>query len=76
MLPYELFREHYNWQHPIRSLGVRADKSGIMPIFLYSLDLFVSEEQREKQEKMDQAVDDIRQTVWLFQCAKSFYVSG
>ncbi|MFR2213280.1 MAG: hypothetical protein ACLS61_05420 [Ruminococcus sp.] len=25
---YLLFKENYNWNHPIRSLGIRAEKSG------------------------------------------------
>lgn len=43
----ELFQEHYNWQHPIRSLGVRAESLVLSDIPI-QLDLFVSEEQREK----------------------------
>ena len=67
----ELFREHYNWQHPIRSLGVRAESLVLSDIPI-QFNLFVSEEQREKQEKMDQAVDDIRRRFGYFSVQKAF----
>ena len=67
----ELFQEHYNWQHPIRSLGVRAESLVLSDIPI-QLDLFVSEEQREKQEKMDQAVDEIRRRFGYFSVQKAF----
>lgn len=54
-----LFQEHYNWEHPIRSLGIRGSDlvSDQIP---FQLDLFMSQERREKQEKADRAVDEIR----------------
>lgn len=39
---------------------------------LIQFNLFVSEEQREKQEKMDQAVDDIRRRFGYFSVQKAF----
>jgi DNA polymerase-4 len=55
----KLFREHYRWGKPIRSIGVRAcdllDAS--CPV---QLDLFISEEKRERLHKMDMTVDVIR----------------
>ena len=56
---YELFKANYNWEHPIRSLGVRGSDlvTADVPI---QLDLFMSQERREKQEKMDRTVDEIR----------------
>lgn len=56
---YQLFKDNYRWEHPIRSLGVRGCDlvSDDMP---YQLDLFMSEQKREKLEKMDQVVDEIR----------------
>nr|WP_297874488.1 DNA polymerase IV [uncultured Blautia sp.] len=58
-MAYRLFKENYNWDHPIRSLGVRGCDlvSNDMP---YQLDLFANEEKREKLQKMDQVVDEIR----------------
>ena len=54
-----IFKDNYRWEHPIRSLGVRGCDlvSDDMP---YQLDLFMSEQKREKLEKMDQVVDEIR----------------
>ena len=56
---FELFQKNYNWEHPIRSLGVRGCDlvSEEMP---YQLDLFMDEVKREKMRKMDQVVDEIR----------------
>lgn len=56
---YRLFKDNCRWEHPIRSLGVRGCDlvSDDMP---YQLDLFISEQKREKLEKMDQVVDEIR----------------
>ena len=56
---YRLFKDNYRWEHPIRSLGVRGCDliSDDMP---YQLNLFMSEQKREKLEKMDRVVDEIR----------------
>ena len=54
-----LFRENYDWQRPIRSLGVRVShlkEEG----FPYQLNIFTDPEWREKQLKADLAVDEIR----------------
>ena len=55
----KLFHEHYRWQKPIRSIGVRACNlvSADAPI---QLDLFLDEQRREKEHKLDIAVDVIR----------------
>lgn len=61
----ELFRKHYDWKHPIRSLGIRGTDliSGAVPV---QMNLFVDERKREKLEQMDQAVDDIRRRFGYF----------
>ncbi|MCD8361730.1 MAG: DNA polymerase IV [Lachnospiraceae bacterium] len=55
----ELFREHYHWRKPIRSVGVRACDlvQADCPI---QLDLFMNEEKRERLHRMDTTVDVIR----------------
>ncbi len=54
-----LFLENYRWQKPIRGIGVRV--AGLRgESYPYQLDLFQSEERREKQLAMDRAVDEIR----------------
>lgn len=55
----KLFHENYNWQKPIRSVGVRACNliSANTPV---QLDLFLDEQRREKEHKLDIAVDVIR----------------
>ena len=68
---YQMFLKNYDWRHPIRSLGVRTEELvlGDVPV---QLDLFASVEQREKQEKMDQAVDEIRRRFGYFSIQKAF----
>ena len=55
----QIFKENYNWNKPIRSIGVRvADlMTDTVPV---QLDLFNNQEHRERQHKMDLAVDEIR----------------
>ncbi len=56
---WQLFKENYGWEHPIRSVGVRV--SNLVPDTMpHQTDLFVSEEIREKYLKADLAVTDIR----------------
>ena len=56
---YRIFEENYNWQKPIRSVGVRGANL-VTDTYWEQIDLFSSVEQREKQMKMDTAVDTIR----------------
>lgn len=56
---FALFQKSYSWEKPIRSLSVRA-------IYLLpdsetvQYDFFNSREHREKQDKMDRVIDEIR----------------
>ena len=56
---YRIFKENYNWQKPIRSVGVRGADL-VTDNYWEQIDLFSSIEKREKQMKMDQTVDQIR----------------
>ena len=56
---FRLFQENYNWQKPIRSVGVRGADL-VNDNYWEQIDLFTSVEFREKQMKVDTAVDDIR----------------
>ena len=55
----QLFLQNYQWEKPIRGVGVRV-ASLHSDRYPYQLDLFQSEERREKQLHMDIAVDEIR----------------
>ena len=56
---WELFKANYEWEHPIRSVGVRV--SNLVPdTSPHQIELFMSEAQREKYLKADLAVTDIR----------------
>ena len=54
-----LFGENYNWERPVRSIGVRVTHLK-MEDHPYQISLFTSPEWREKQLKADLAVDEIR----------------
>lgn len=56
---YRLFKENYDWQKPIRSVGVRGADL-VNDNYWEQIDLFSSVEQREKQMKVDEAIDTIR----------------
>ena len=68
---YQLFKENYHWSRPIRSLGIRADDlvMGTVPV---QLDLFMNEQRREKQEKLDRAVDEIRRRFGYHSVQRAF----
>lgn len=55
---YQIFEANYDWRKPIRSLGVRG-MDLVTDHYWEQLDLFSSVELREKQMKVDEAVDDI-----------------
>jgi len=55
----DLFLKNYYWEKPIRGVGVRV-ASLHCDSYPYQLDLFHSEERRQKQLSMDIAVDEIR----------------
>lgn len=56
---YRIFIENYDWRKPIRSVGVRGADL-VNDNYWEQMDLFSSVEQREKQMKLDDAVDTIR----------------
>ena len=56
---YELFLENYSWEHPIRSMGIRGCDL-VTDDYSEQFSLFSDYEYREKQMKMDEAVDNIR----------------
>jgi len=62
---YELFLKNYRWDKPIRSIGVRAADLVTAEIPM-QLDLFMNQEKREKKQKADRAVDDIRKRFGYF----------
>lgn len=56
---YQLFKENYDWHKAIRSVGVRGSDL-VTDNYWEQIDLFSSVEFREKQMKVDEAVDEIR----------------
>ena len=58
LMAYRLFKANYRWDKPIRSVGVRGADL-VNDNYMEQLDLFCDFQMREKQMKMDVAVDDI-----------------
>ena len=56
---FRIFKESYQWQKPIRSVGVRGADL-VNDHYWEQIDLFSSVEKREKLMRMDTTVDDIR----------------
>ena len=56
---YRLFIENYDWKKPIRSVGVRGEDL-VTDSYWEQIDIFSSVEYRERQMKVDNAVDEIR----------------
>lgn len=56
---FRLFKENYDWRKPIRSIGVRGTDL-VNDNYWEQIDLFMDVHLREKQMRMDEAVDDIR----------------
>jgi DNA polymerase-4 len=55
----QLFHQHYHWNKPIRSIGVRA--TDLIPANNpIQVSLFEDEVQREKYEVIDKTVDSLR----------------
>ena len=54
-----LFKQSYNWQKPIRSVGIRGADL-VNDNYWEQLDLFHNAELRHKIMTLDAAVDDIR----------------
>lgn len=56
----ELFRRHYHWERPIRSIGLRG--AGLVEADgTVQLSLYAENQRRDKWERIDQAVDCLRQ---------------
>lgn len=62
---YRIFKENYTWQKPIRSVGVRGADL-VTDNYWEQIDLFMNMEQREKQIKVDSAIDVLRKRFGYF----------
>lgn len=57
---FSLFRANYRWDNPIRSIGVRGAE--LVPINeCVQISLYPEDQRREKWERIDMAVDQLRQ---------------
>ena len=71
---YRIFKENYNWRKPIRSVGVRGADL-VNDNYWEQIDLFSSVEQREKQMKLDDAVDTIRRRFGFYSVQRGLMYS-
>lgn len=56
----ELFRRHYNWSKPIRSLGLGAADLAEEEGLVTQCDIFSSERERDKKEHLARVMDEIK----------------
>ena len=54
-----LFREHYQWKRPVRSIGISVSDLAADTIYSQT-SLFCDEVKREKMERLDNAVDRLK----------------
>ena len=56
----ELFRRHYHWERPIRSIGLRG--AGLVEaVGTVQMSLYAEDQRRDKWQRIDRAVDHLRQ---------------
>lgn len=70
---YRLFLKNYNWEHPIRSVGIRGADL-VTDIYCEQMDLFCDYRYRDKQMKADQTVDDIRRRFGFYSVKRGLMV--
>lgn len=70
---YRLFVENYDWKKPVRSVGVRGADL-VTDHFYEQMDLFQDQERREKLEKLDAAVDDIRRRFGFYSIQRGMMI--
>ncbi len=56
---FALFKEHYDWKKSIRSIGVRGTDL-VNDQYWEQIDFFTDVDKREKQKRLDIAIDDLR----------------
>ena len=67
----KLLRANYRWNKPLRSIGIRG--TNLTPInSARQLSLFEDEEKRERLERMEYAIDDIRRRFGHFAIDRAF----
>ena len=70
----ELFRKHYHWYRPIRSLGIRGADL-VADDAVYQFDIFADEARREKLEKLERCVDRIRAHYGYYSLQRAVHLS-
>ena len=57
---FDLFRQNYGWEKPVRSIGVRG--AGLIPAYeTVQMSLFAEDCKRQRWEQIDKTVDTLRQ---------------
>ena len=66
-----LLRENHKWEKPLRSIGIRG--TNLVPIgSAWQLSIFEDEAKRERAEKLEYAIDDIRRRFGHFAIERAF----
>ena len=70
----ELFRANYRWNKPIRSIGIRA--ASLCPANTpWQINMFIDPDRRERQQRMDRAVDEIRRRFGFYSIQRGISMS-
>ena len=73
-LAMELFKQHYRWNKPIRSLGIRC--ADLVPEgSVYQLSLFEDEGQRQRLEQLERCVDRVRNRFGQFSIQRAVHLN-
>lgn len=70
----ELFQANYQWRRPIRSLGIRASALCVAGT-PWQLSLFSDEARRDRQQRIDRTVDDIRRRFGFYSIQRGISLS-
>jgi len=70
----ELFKRHYSWQKPIRSLGIRG--TDLVPEgSVYQISLFDDEKNRQRLDKLERCIDMLRGRFGQFSVQRAVHIS-
>ena len=70
----QLFKQHYKWYRPIRSLGIRG-MDLVADDDVYQLDMFFNEGKHEKTLKLERCVDRIRAHYGQYSLQRAVHLS-
>ena len=70
----QLFKKHYSWYRPIRSLGIRGADL-VADDAVYQLNMFIDEERRDRTERLERCIDRIREHYGHYSLQRAVHLS-